>query len=168
MCVHAGVCPFGVWHLARGSPPSGGDARATRLARVAWGTPPVLVLRGRGWGEQACACMWSAVQRPCGVVSCPPRAVPVLGPACMCSVCATPPTNPQHLIRPQDCALTTRRASQAAAFFSVLNFGTWRVVIPVLFVLLMSNRTGSSTFSVSRAQTVELHVLCVDPASDTY
>lgn len=57
---------------------------------------------------------------------------------------------------------------KAVAFFSVLNFGTWRVVIPVLFVLLMSNRTGSSTFSVSRAQTVEFDFLCLDPASDTY
>ena len=57
---------------------------------------------------------------------------------------------------------------KAVAFFSVLTFGTWRVVTPVLFVLLVSNRTGSSTFSVSRAQTVESDFLCLDPASDTY
>lgn len=75
-----------------------------------------------------------------------------------CLVYVTWSTNPQHLIHPQDPALKTFRVCPPAgvvAFFSMLTFGTWRVVIPVLFVLLMSNRTGSSTFSVSRAQTLE-------------
>lgn len=38
----------------------------------------------------------------------------------------------------------------------LLPFGAWRVVNLVLFVWFLSNRTGSSTLSASRAQTVTL------------
>lgn len=47
------------------------------------------------------------------------------------------------------------------------SFGTWRVVIPVLFASLMPNRTGSSTFSVSSAQTLQPGFLRLDPATAT-
>lgn len=81
MCVHASVCPFGVWHLARGSPLCRGDVSATRPTTgkaVAWGAPPVLVLCGRGWGEQACAVcgLVRALQVSVGVGRC--RVIPVV------------------------------------------------------------------------------------------
>lgn len=72
MCVHASACPFGVWHLACGSPLCRDDVTATRPTvgkAVAWGTPPVLVLCGWGWGEQACAV--------CGLVRVPQVSVTV-------------------------------------------------------------------------------------------